>query len=709
MRARTLPAIAVALLATAVLGGCGPTLFDAKGVPVVTPTCTDAALPIACLGADACVAEDDSHCGTSCLDCTANALNNATSFCDRTSLDLSQHACATSCTPGFVHDPNGPGCICDVGETQCAGSTACIAQDKQHCGASCVSCPDVPNGTGKCDTVAGACDFVCNTPVYERSGSQCVCASGTVACGAGGACVTESATACGSQCLSCPLPANGGTPLCTTHACDWSCPQALPVKCGTAAAPDCCQAPACTPQQNQCPTATGPQCFANDDVNHCGQLCSDCQVTPVPNPLPANAIAACLPNGADFGCGFVCPAGFFKTSAGCERAGSGPADVAVGGKHTCLITDTSRTVKCWGANDQGQIGDGTSGTPATPTSADRLAPVDVVGLPAGARAHAIAAGQAHSCVLLDDAAHVGEIWCWGANASGQLGGTPVAAGFPVRVLGITGSTLSTLVPIAAGASHTCAINSAGGVSCWGANNVGQLGNGSNVPSSAPLVAIPAPSTAIALASGFDHTCALVGTAVKCWGANASGQVGNGVANAAGENVPRDVAGLGGAVNAIAAGEAHSCAALVNGGTQCWGSNANWQLALKANGVPAISLTPTLAADSWFARQATLVSAGKAHSCGGKPGDPAPKCQGDIGTGIAPAVGVTGTAVDVAQVGAEVLVRLFSGGDHNCEVLQPTAGGTGPFDLWCWGVNDRGQLGTGGTSAVVAAPTRVQPQ
>src|SRR5512143_121529 len=107
MRARTAEAITLALLAGA-LSGCGPTLYDAKGVPVVTPTCTDPALPIACLGAEACVAEDDTHCGAACLDCRANAIQHGTTFCDRSGPELAQHACVTSCDPGFLRDPSGP-------------------------------------------------------------------------------------------------------------------------------------------------------------------------------------------------------------------------------------------------------------------------------------------------------------------------------------------------------------------------------------------------------------------------------------------------------------------------------------------------------------------------------------------------------------------------------------------------------------------------
>lgn len=258
--------------------------------------------------------------------------------------------------------------------------------------------------------------------------------------------------------------------------------------------------------------------------------------------------------------------------------------------HSCGVT-TGAWVECWGYNATGQLGTGDFGP-------GHLTPTRVVSLPA--TMDRVVTGADNTCATAS-----GHLYCWGANASGQLGDGSIYTASPIPVtphgMGVN------VGDVAIGLAHTCAITQGGGVKCWGRNADGQLGIPTLADAESP-VDVSGITNALALSAGDNHTCALMtGGGIKCWGANASGQLGNGAVEPGPVYTPTDVIGLGGAAASVTAGGAHTCARLMSGAVKCWGSNDKGQLGdgtLQTSSSPrdVISLT------------ASKVDAGYAHTC-----------------------------------------------------------------------------------------------
>jgi alpha-tubulin suppressor-like RCC1 family protein len=185
---------------------------------------------------------------------------------------------------------------------------------------------------------------------------------------------------------------------------------------------------------------------------------------------------------------------------------SGVIAIAAGNSFTCALT-SGGGVKCWGHDDGGALGDGSTTDGTSPI------PVDVVGL--GGGISAIALGGAHACALTAG----GGVKCWGSNSHGELGDRASSGNFsplPVDVSGLTGG----IGAIAAGTRHTCALTTGGGVKCWGDYPFGGLGDS---PTTHPSIPVDVPSLAAgisAIVAGHGHSCALTSRGgVKCWGDN----------------------------------------------------------------------------------------------------------------------------------------------------------------------------------------------
>jgi alpha-tubulin suppressor-like RCC1 family protein len=264
----------------------------------------------------------------------------------------------------------------------------------------------------------------------------------------------------------------------------------------------------------------------------------------------------------------------------------GATVVAAGWQHACAVVDGA--VKCWGWNPYGQLGDG--------TTTDQRSPVPVVGLAPGATR--IAAGNMHSCALVN-----GQAWCWGYNSQGQLGdGTYTNRAAPVAVLRLP----SPVTTIACGANYSCAVAS-GQAFCWGENSLGQLGNGSQVPSYLPVPVVGMTSDVWDIAPGSQFGCAVAGGAAKCWGNNSSsGELGSGGDPYVIQYAPVAVVGLGAGVTRISSSQ-HTCA-IVDSGLECWG-HAAAGLGIGVLGDRATPV-PVFAAGSGL----VTVSVGLTHDC-----------------------------------------------------------------------------------------------
>lgn len=305
---------------------------------------------------------------------------------------------------------------------------------------------------------------------------------------------------------------------------------------------------------------------------------------PLPTCISATTLRSYLSPGtcSDGSCSYehtdtTCPDG---CSAG-ACTGYPVSSVSCGQWHSCAMT-SGGAAKCWGDGEYGQLGDG--------SKSKSLVPVEVAGL--GSEVIAVEAASYFSCALVRG----GAIRCWGVNSGGQLGdGSTIDNPVPGGVVGLDAG----VVAISAGSSHTCALTSTGGVECWGFNLGGKLGDGSTADSAVPVGVVGLSSEVIAISAGANHTCAVTsGGGVKCWGGNSYGELGDG--STTDSPVPVDVVGFDAGVVAIAAGMHHTCVLTRCGGTKCWGRDnvSSQQGSFVPIDVPGLSSDVAAIATHW---------------------------------------------------------------------------------------------------------------
>jgi alpha-tubulin suppressor-like RCC1 family protein len=369
-------------------------------------------------------------------------------------------------------------------------------------------------------------------------------------------------------------------------------------------------------------------------------------------------MAGCL----DGMCTHTCNGNYVRCGAAgcCGAATMGNAlAIAAGGQTSCAVTQLGAAL-CWGDGAYGQLGNGATNT-FSPTAVPVGHLVNVASLSVGGH---------HVCAVMVD----GGAACWGDDQQGQLGDasrTPNPQ--PVTPAGLT----SGVVAIAAGALHTCALTSAGGVLCWGDDEQGQLGTGPLQTQNLVPVAVSGLASGVAaIAAGDAFTCAATTTGgVKCWGDGSHGQLGGPLSS----NAPVDVT-LPAPVTALALGAQHACALTPDGRVLCWGDNEHDQLGTgsssssQASAVQVHGLSNVAAIAAGGNETCALDQAGAVRCWGADP-------VGDVGLGpSAPAI-VPSLDSGVVSIGAV--------GDHACAV---TSGGAPK----CWGTNGAGELGDGTT-------------
>lgn len=338
-------------------------------------------------------------------------------------------------------------------------------------------------------------------------------------------------------------------------------------------------------------------------------------------------------------------------------------DLAVGSSYTCAAR-TDGDVSCWGANNRGQLGSGTT-TPSAPG-------IEPVLLPGEAQASAIHAGNEHVCALASS-----QLLCWGRNNNDQIDPAadnvlpphPMPLSWPLGAVGL-------------GPEHSCVAEAGGpGLQCQGANAYSELGGSGMQPIGGTLPGMP---TIDELAMGNDHSCARAGGRVWCWGRDQYGQLGQNMVE--GPTATKVEVSLPNDAVALVAGSHHSCAVTVDMDVLCWGRNNEGQI---GNGktvnrqVPTLIDEPLPAAvvqiDATNDTTCALLTDGDLWCWGGMQ-------SANLGIDIG---GNTPLTVPKRVMRTDALPEPITGfGVGNRHLCAYSSSGR----LWCWGFNQSWQVG-----------------
>ena len=362
--------------------------------------------------------------------------------------------------------------------------------------------------------------------------------------------------------------------------------------------------------------------------------------------------------------------------------------LASGQEHVCGLPTTESDVSCWGNNSVGQIGDGTTTSRTSPAATTFVS---------------LTAGESHACGL----AASGRVYCWGKNDRSQLGdGTTTTRWSPVEIS--QPNPILQFSKVAAGKNHTCGIGIGSAADykayCWGDNTYQKAGKpaGTATQNVFGAIATGTPTGGFGdISVGADHACAIARADKRayCWGSNSSGRLGiNTTATQSdGDFVLAPSGGTVLAFDSLSAGGAHTCG-IAAGTTYCWGPNGLYQLGTTGNDryLPGPIATPVGSAS---ALALVDISVGMGFTCGRTAGG-AGYCWGRNEAGQRGDGTTSGPAYPTSLAsGSPLFTRIATGlGYHACGLTSAGA-------AYCWGTNNKGQLGNGTTTASTV-PTQV---
>lgn len=669
---------------------------------------------------------------------------------------ISGNCAIASCAAGFAD--------CDGAEAN--GCEADFATDDNNCGRCGTSCDDLPNteqtvcesgvctiescatGYGNCDgSLANGCETDTQNSVAHcgTCGNTCSSINGAPYCAAG---------TCNISCR-----ANFGdctpSPGCETNLTDQAncggCGNILPdaydctvsavehtvsTSCGPSGSAYVCHVQ-CQNDYGDC-NGLGPDgCEASfaTDINNCGRCGEQCStsrfnVQSVNGCSAGHCLFTCFGgwgdcdgnafNGCETNlnspdncgtCGMVCSPGQACNAGTCGMGGGGAPltnvffEVGTGSQHGCALIGGNR-IACWGNNNVGQLGDGTT----NPSSTPRLVRYDT-GAQVANFFSGLHTGSLHNCAT----SMSGDVWCWGSDLLGQLGNGPGATANADRAQAVG---LSMVSQLATGANHSCAVTPAG-IFCWGDNSMAQCGlSATQMIQSAPVTSVntsmiqaslgPAFHTR-QLALGSTFSCGwfsdmtMTNSEVWCWGRMPS-VTGLQIATANPVLVALGQPGCAPSnpITGLAAGSDHVCMQVDDNSmprTACFGENAQGQLLIMNDNTTLGSCprsgsytgSPLLLGDG----VSCFFEGSGGISCVGRNTD---RQLGQISVNSDPTFmnKVTVTGLTGLTLGGRPALGSASG-SQICAAESNNVGGNNR--LYCWGRNQEGQLGRGSMSPV----------